>query len=43
VTVEVLRQQAASYRREPTTTSGILMLLERTGVPRFVAEVRRHL
>lgn len=43
VTLEVLRQQAASYRRVPNTVSGILVLLERTGVPRFAAEVRRHL
>lgn len=43
VTLEVLRQQAASYRRLPNTVSGILVLLERTGVPRFAAEVRRHL
>jgi predicted nucleic acid-binding protein len=43
VTVAVLRQQAASYRREPTTAAGVLVLLERTGVPRFAAEMRRHL
>jgi predicted nucleic acid-binding protein len=33
MTVEVLRQQAASYRREPTTVAGVLVLLERAGVP----------
>jgi hypothetical protein len=43
VTVEVLRQQALSYRREPTTVPGVLVLLERAGVPQFAAEVRRHL
>jgi hypothetical protein len=43
VTVEVMRQQATSYRREPTTVAGVLVLLERAGVPRFAAEVRRHL
>jgi predicted nucleic acid-binding protein len=43
VTVEVLRQQAASYRRVPNTVPDILVLLERTGVPKFAAEVRRHL
>lgn len=43
LTVEVLRHQAASYRREPTTVPGVLVLLERAGVPRFAAEVRRHL
>jgi hypothetical protein len=43
VTVEVLRQQAASYRRVPNTVGDILVLLERTGVPMFAAEVRRHL
>lgn len=42
-TLEVLRQQAASYRRQPNTVAGVLVLLERTGVPRFAAEVRRHL
>jgi predicted nucleic acid-binding protein len=43
LTVEVLRQQAGSYRREPTTVSGVLVLLERSGVPRFASEARRHL
>jgi predicted nucleic acid-binding protein len=43
LTVEVLEQQAASYRREPTTIAGLLPLLERTGLPQFTAEVRRHL
>jgi hypothetical protein len=35
-------QQAASYRREPTTIAGLLPLLERAGLPQFTAEVRRH-
>jgi predicted nucleic acid-binding protein len=43
VTTEVLRQQAAAYRRVPNTVPAILTLLDRTGVPRFAAEVRRHL
>ncbi|MCY9785543.1 PIN domain-containing protein [Nocardiopsis sp. EMB25] len=43
LTLGVLEKQAASYRREPTTVPGVLALLERTGVPRFGAEVRRHL
>lgn len=43
VTLEVLRQQAASYRRVPNTVPGILSLLERAGVQQFAAEVRRHL
>jgi len=43
VTVDVLRQQSASYRRVPNTVPDILVLLERTGVPQFAAEVRRHL
>ena len=43
VSVEVLRQQAASYQRERTTVPGVLVQLERGGVPRFAAEVRRHL
>jgi predicted nucleic acid-binding protein len=38
LTVEVLEQQAASYRREPTTIAGLLPLLERTGLPQFTAE-----
>lgn len=42
-TLSALERQAASYRREPTTVIGVLGLLERTGVPRFSAEVRRHL
>ena len=43
VTIEVLRQQAAAYRRVPNTVPDILVLLDRTGVPRFAAQVRRHL
>ena len=43
VTVDVLRHAGASYRREPNTVPDLLVLLERTGVPRFAAEVRRHL
>ena len=42
-TIEVLEQQAASYRREPTTVGQLLPLLDRTGLPKFAAEVRRHL
>lgn len=43
VTLDVLHRQAAAYRREPTTVPGLLAMLGRTGVPRFAAEVRRHL
>jgi predicted nucleic acid-binding protein len=43
LTVDVLEQQAASYRREPTTVPGVLAFLERAGALRFAAEVRRHL
>ncbi|MDA0564068.1 PIN domain-containing protein [Streptomonospora sp. S1-112] len=43
LTLGVLEGQAASYRREPTTVAGVLALLERSGVPQFAAEVRRHL
>ncbi|MDT5039962.1 MAG: hypothetical protein QOE51_947 [Actinoplanes sp.] len=43
VTMDVLRHQAASYRRVPNTVPDIVVLLERTSVPRFAAEVRRHL
>ncbi|MER5608617.1 PIN domain-containing protein [Micromonospora tulbaghiae] len=42
-TLDVLHRQAAAYRREPTTVPGLLVLLGRTGLPRFAAEVRRHL
>jgi predicted nucleic acid-binding protein len=41
--LEMLEDQAGAYRRDPTTVSGLLPLLERSGVPRFAAEVRRHL
>ncbi|MEU8239876.1 PIN domain-containing protein [Actinoplanes missouriensis] len=43
VTMDALGRQAASYRRVPNTIPEILGLLERTGVPRFAAEARRHL
>jgi hypothetical protein len=43
LTIDVLEQQAASYQREPTTIAGVLPLLERTGLPQFTAEVRRHI
>lgn len=42
LTIDVLEQQAASYRHEPTTIAGLLPLLERTGLPQLTAEVRRH-
>jgi predicted nucleic acid-binding protein len=42
-TIDVLRQQADSYRRVPNTVPGVLSVLERTGLPRFSSEVRRHL
>lgn len=35
--------KAASYRREPTTVAGVLVRLEQSGVPRFAADLRRHL
>lgn len=43
LTTDVLRRQAASYRREPKSVPGLLVLLERTGLPRFASEARRHL
>jgi predicted nucleic acid-binding protein len=43
LTMRVLDEQAASYRREPTTIPGVLALLERSGASQFAAEVRRHL
>jgi hypothetical protein len=43
LTIEVLEQQAAAYRREPTTVGQLLPRLERSGLPHFTAEVRRHI
>jgi predicted nucleic acid-binding protein len=43
LTVTVLEDQADAYRRHPTTVAELLPLLERTGLPRFAAEVRRHI
>jgi predicted nucleic acid-binding protein len=43
LTIQVLRQQAAAHRRDPKTVPGLLVLLERAGLPNFAAEVRRHL
>lgn len=43
LTLEVLHQQAAAYRQEPTTLPGVLVRLEQAGIPRFAAEVRRHI
>jgi predicted nucleic acid-binding protein len=42
LTVDVLRQQAAAHRRDPKSVLGLLVLLERAGMPHFAAEVRRH-
>lgn len=42
-TMDALQRQAAAYRRPPTTVSGVLVRLEKAGVPRFAAESRRHL
>jgi ATP/maltotriose-dependent transcriptional regulator MalT len=42
-TIQALRDQAAAYRREPTTVAGLLGRLERSGLQGFAAEVRRHL
>lgn len=43
LTIESLERQAAAYRREPTTPTGLLVRLVRAGVPGFAAELRRHL
>ncbi|MBB2941929.1 hypothetical protein FB565_001633 [Actinoplanes lutulentus] len=43
LTMDVLRHKAACYRRAPNTVPEVLVLLQRTGVPGFAAEVRRHL
>ncbi|MDP9797486.1 hypothetical protein J2S43_005998 [Catenuloplanes nepalensis] len=43
LTLDVLRHQVSSYRKMPDTVPELLVQLERTGLPRFAAEVRRHL
>ncbi|UGT58276.1 PIN domain-containing protein [Nocardia asteroides] len=43
LTISTLRVQAAAYRRDPRSVTGLLSILERTGVRVFAAEVRRHL
>lgn len=42
LTREVLHQQVAAYRHEPTTLPGLLVRLEQAGLPKFAAELRRH-
>jgi predicted nucleic acid-binding protein len=41
-TVHALRRQAQAHRREPRTVLGLLVMLERCGLPHFAAEARRH-
>jgi predicted nucleic acid-binding protein len=43
LTRQALADQAAAYRREPKSVPALLGLLERSGVPGFAAEARRHL
>ena len=43
VVLEVLREQAARYKREPKTMTGLLVALQKGGAPRFAEEVRTHL
>jgi predicted nucleic acid-binding protein len=43
LTLHVLQSQAASYRREPKSVLGLLVLLERSGLHRFASQARRHL
>ncbi len=43
ITVSVLQRQAADYTRPPLTTEQLLGRLAAAGVPKFAAEVRRHL
>jgi len=43
ITMACLDRQVARYKREPLTIEALLSRLERAGVPRFAAEVRRHL
>lgn len=42
-TMSALSEQAAAHRREPKSVPGLLVMLERSGLSRFAAEVRRHL
>lgn len=42
-TMHALSRQAAAHRREPKTVAGLVAMLERSGLPAFAAEVRRHL
>ncbi|SDP62860.1 Predicted nucleic acid-binding protein, contains PIN domain [Actinopolyspora xinjiangensis] len=37
-----LNRQVSAYTREPTTIAGLMNRLERTGLPKFAAEVPRH-
>ncbi len=41
--LSVLHEQAARYKREPKTVAGLLVALQKGGVPRFADEIRRHL
>ena len=41
--IQVLREQVARYRRQPTTVHGLLAALAGAGVPHFADEVRRRL
>ncbi|MFF2085330.1 PIN domain-containing protein [Nocardia sp. NPDC058176] len=43
LTISTLHRQAAAYRRDPRSVTGLLSVLERTGTRVFAAEVRRHL
>jgi predicted nucleic acid-binding protein len=43
LTLRALGEQAAAHRREPKSVPGLLAMLERTGLPGFAAEARRHL
>lgn len=42
LTVAVLHDQVAAYRREPSTLPSLLVRLEHSGLRRFAAEARRH-
>lgn len=43
IIVQCLERQVACYTHEPLTVRDLLPRLKRCGVPRFAAEVRRHL
>lgn len=42
LTLQCLKEQAAAYKRQPTTVADLMARLARSGVPRFALGVLRH-